>query len=137
MALFLLPSNMLELREKFFNLRPGSRIVSNTFGIEGWSPDETVTVENNCSAWCTALLWIVPAKVAGTWRTAEGNLVLEQQYQMLTGTLNGNPIQNGRLRGDQIRFLVGTAEYTGKVTATRIDGSLRSGGPAETWTATK
>ncbi len=137
MALFLLPSNMLELREKFLNLRPGSRIVSNTFGIEGWSADETVTIENNCSAWCTALLWIVPARVAGTWRTAEGNLVLEQQYQMLSGTLNGKPIQSGKLRGDQIRFLVGTAEYTGKVAGARIDGALRSGGPAENWTATK
>ena len=137
MALFLLPSNMLELREKFVNLRPGSRIVSNTFGIEGWSADETVTIEKDCSAWCTALLWIVPARVAGTWRTPEGTLVLEQQYQMLSGTLNGKPIQAGRLRGEQIRFLVGTAEYTGKVNGTRIDGSLRSGGPAEAWTATK
>jgi precorrin-6B methylase 2 len=137
MALFLLPSNMLQLREKFLNLRPGSRIVSNTFGIEGWTPDETVTIESGCSAWCTALLWIVPAKVAGTWRTGEGDLVLEQQYQMLTGTLNGKPIGNGKLRGDQIRFVVGTAEYTGKITGNRIDGSLRSGGPAETWTATR
>ena len=137
MALFLLPSNMLELRDKFLNLRPGSRIVSNTFGIEGWRPDETVTIEKGCSAWCTALLWIVPSKVAGTWRTGEGNLVLEQQYQNVTGTLNGKPIQSGKLRGDQLRFLVGTAEYTGKVNGTRIDGSLRSGGPAETWTATK
>jgi precorrin-6B methylase 2 len=137
MALFLLPSNMLELREKFLNLRPGSRIVSNTFGIEGWTPDETVQIEKGCSAWCTALLWIVPARVAGTWRTGEGNLVLEQQYQMVTGTLNGKPIQSGKLRGEQIRFLVGTAEYTGRVNGNRIEGSLRSGGPAETWTATK
>ena len=42
LALFLLPSNMLQLRQKFLDLRPGSRIVSNTFGIEGWTPDETV-----------------------------------------------------------------------------------------------
>ena len=51
LALFLLPSNMLQLRQKFLDLRPGSRIVSNTFGIEGWTPDETVVVENGCSAW--------------------------------------------------------------------------------------
>src|SRR5829696_8412186 len=36
MALFLLSSNMLQLRSKFFNLAPGSRIVSNTFSMEGW-----------------------------------------------------------------------------------------------------
>jgi precorrin-6B methylase 2 len=137
MALFLLPSNMLELREKFLNLRPGSRIVSNTFGIEGWNPDQTVTIEKGCSAWCTALLWIVPAKVAGTWRTANGNLVLQQDYQNLNGTLNGQAIVNGKLNGDQIRFTVGTQEFTGKVAGNRIDGQVRAGGPAETWTATR
>ena len=137
MALFLLPSNMLELREKFLNLRPGSRIVSNTFGIEGWNPDQTVTIEKGCSAWCTALLWIVPAKVAGTWKSANGNLVLQQDYQNVSGTLNGMAINNGKLQGDQIRFTVGTTEYTGKVAGSRIEGSVRSGGPAESWTATR
>ena len=137
MALFLLPSNMLELREKFLNLRPGSRIVSNTFGIEGWNPDQTVTIEKGCSAWCTALLWIVPARVAGTWKTGAGSLVLQQDYQNVSGTLNGAAIANGKLNGEQIRFTVGTAEYTGKVVGNRIEGNVRSGGPAETWTATK
>jgi SAM-dependent methyltransferase len=137
MALFLLPSNMLVLRPKFLDLRPGSRIVSNTFGIEGWTPDETRTVEGNCSAWCTALLWIVPAKVGGKWRLGDGELMLEQEYQMLKGTLDGKPIANGRLRGTEIRFVVGTTEYTGKVNGTRMDGSLRGGGPATNWNATK
>ncbi|MGH7340685.1 MAG: class I SAM-dependent methyltransferase [Candidatus Rokuibacteriota bacterium] len=137
MALFLLPSNMLVLRPKFLALRPGSRIVSNTFGIEGWTPDETRTIEGSCSAWCTALLWIVPATVGGKWRLGGGELVLEQEYQMLKGTLDGKPIADGRLRGDQIRFTVGPTEYLGKVTGARMDGSVRGGGPATTWTATK
>jgi SAM-dependent methyltransferase len=137
MALFLLPSNMLVLRPKFLDLRPGSRIVSNTFGIEGWTPDETRTIEGNCSAWCTALLWIVPAKVGGKWRLGDGELVLEQEYQMLKGTLDGKPIANGRLRGEEIRFVVGTTEYTGKVTGNGMNGSLRGGGPATGWTATR
>ena len=113
MALFLLPSNMQVLKPKFLELRPGSRIVSNTFGIEGWTPDETVTIEKGCSAWCTALLWIVPAKV------------------------DGKPIADGKLRGEQIRFMVGAAEYTGKVVGNRIEGSMRSGGPVMQWTATR
>lgn len=137
MALFLLPSNMLQLRQKFLDLRPGSRIVSNTFGIEGWNPDETVTIENGCSAWCTALLWIVPAKVGGKWRLGDGDLVFDQEYQVVKGTLNGTTISDGKLRGDQIRFMVGTAEYTGKVTGNRMEGSVRGAGPATTWTATK
>ena len=91
MALFLLPINMKELLPKFLNLTPGSRIVSNTFGIEGWAPDETETLPS-CNDWCTALLWIVPAKVAGKWRLAQGDLTLEQTYQVLSGTLGNTPI---------------------------------------------
>ena len=137
LALFLLPSNMLQLRQKFLDLRPGSRIVSNTFGIEGWTPDETVVVENGCSAWCTALLWIVPAKVGGTWTLGPGDLVLSQDFQLVTGTLGGIPIAGGRLRGDQIRFTVGAAEYTGQVTAARIEGTVQGGGPQVKWTAAR
>ena len=137
MALFLLPSNMLQLRQKFLDLRPGSRIVSNTFGIEGWTPDETVTMDGDCSAWCTALLWIVPAKVAGTWRIGQDQLVLAQNFQVITGTLGGREIADGRLRGDQLRFTVGGVEYTGRVTGNRIAGMVRSGAPASTFTATR
>ena len=137
LALFLLPSNMLQLRQKFLDLRPGSRIVSNTFGIEGWTPDETVTLTNDCSAWCTALLWVVPAKVNGRWRVGQEELALTQNYQMVTGTLGGRDISDGRLRGDQIRFTVGAVEYTGTVAGDRIEGMVRGGGPTGMFTATR
>jgi SAM-dependent methyltransferase len=137
LALFLLPSNMLQLRQKFLDLQPGSRIVSNTFGIEGWTPDETVTLDSDCNAWCTALLWIVPAKVAGTWRVGGEELVLSQEYQVVSGTLGGREIAGGRLRGDQIRFTVGSAEYTGRVAGDRIEGTIQAGAPQAQWTATR
>jgi hypothetical protein len=137
LALFLLPNNMLQLRPKFLDLQPGSRIVSNTFGIEGWTPDETVTIDGECGAWCTALLWIVPAKVDGTWHLEQGDLVLSQSFQMLTGTLGGVPIANGRLRGDQIGFTVGATEYTGRISGDRIDGTASGSGPQVPWTATR
>jgi hypothetical protein len=137
MALFLLPSNMLQLRPKFLDLRPGSRIVSNTFGIEGWTPDETVTVEQDCTAWCTALLWIVPAKVGGKWRAGDRDLVLDQQYQVVSGTLGGAAITDGRLRGEQIRFMVGATEYTGRVAGNRIEGTMRAAGAPVSWSATR
>jgi hypothetical protein len=128
---------MLQLREKFLDLRPGSRIVANTFGIEGWTPDETVTVDRDCSAWCTALLWIVPAKVNGRWRMGQEELLLTQNFQMVTGTLGGREIADGRLRGDQIRFTVGAVEYTGRVAGDRIEGMVRGGGPTGAFTATR
>jgi SAM-dependent methyltransferase len=138
LALFLLPDNMLKLRDKFFNLRPGTRIVANTFGIEGWEPDETDSVTTDCTSWCNALLWYVPAKVAGTWRLPQGELTLEQSYQMLTGTLDAGgravPIENGRLRGEEISFTAGGTRYTGRVNGSRIEGTIAGGGA---WTATR
>ena len=76
MALFLLPSNLEKLKDKLLALKPGSRIVMNTFTVEGWEADVTERLENNCESWCTALLHIVPAKVAGTWQFEGGELAL-------------------------------------------------------------
>ena len=55
----------------------------------GGRPDENVEVE--CTSWCTALLWIVPAKVEGMWHLPQGDLTLKQTFQMVSGTLkSGN-----------------------------------------------
>jgi SAM-dependent methyltransferase len=141
LALFLLPDNMLKLRDKFLNLRPGTRIVANTFGIEGWEPDETGNVTTDCTSWCNALLWYVPAKVEGTWKLAQGELALQQTYQMVTGTITAEgkavPIENGRLRGDAITFSANGVEYAGKVNGNRIEGTSKGGGRSGSWTATK
>ena len=99
LALFLLPSNMLQLRDKFLALRPGTRIVANTFGVDGWEPDQRETI-TPCTQWCNALLWIVPARVEGTWRLPEGDLILDQEFQVFTGALAGKPVVDGRLRGE-------------------------------------
>src|SRR6187402_352195 len=116
-TMFLLPSINMQLRPSILNLKPGTRIVANTFTMEDWDADETSSVTENCSSWCTALLWIVPAKVQGTWKTAQGNLVLTQTFQKLTGNLNGTAITAGKLNGDQISLTVGGTTYTGKVNA--------------------
>jgi hypothetical protein len=121
LVLFLLPSNLLQLRPKFLDMHPGSRIVSNTFGIEGWTPDHTEDVPN-CTTWCSVLLWIVPAKVGGTWQTSKGPLTLKQDFQMISGTLGTTPV-TGKLNGDQITFTAGGTEYIGKVIGDRIEGT--------------
>lgn len=139
LALFLLPSNMLELRPKFLDLRPGSRIVANTFSIQDWTPDETVTIDD-CSSWCTAMLYIVPAKVGGTWRVPQGELALTQEFQMVTGTLtNGGQTTDvtGRLRGDQITLNLGGQELKARVNGATIQGTLTNGSTQSDWTATR
>jgi precorrin-6B methylase 2 len=124
-TMFLLPRINLELRPKLLDLKPGTRIVSNTFNMEDWEADETASSED-CTSWCTALLWIVPAKVEGTWQTDQGPLVLSQEFQKVTGSLGGQAISEGRLRGEEITFTVGSATYTGKVNGNRM--TLSAGG---------
>jgi hypothetical protein len=102
--------------------------------MDDWTPDETSSVTEDCTSWCTALLWIVPAKVEGTWTMPQGALTLTQKFQMVTGTLGSTPIADGRLRGDEITFTVGGAKYTGKVNGNSMSGTNGAGAK---WTATK
>jgi SAM-dependent methyltransferase len=141
-TMFLLPDINLKLRPKILGLKPGTRIVSNTFTMGEWTSDEKATVDEKegCSYYCTAYLWIVPAKVAGTWRLPQGELALKQNFQMVEGTLkagtNNTPIKNGRLRGDQLSFTAGNAEYAGRVNGSTIEGTVKGGGSGK-WTATR
>jgi hypothetical protein len=136
-TLFLLPSLNMKLRPTILNMRPGTRIVSNSFTMEDWQADETQTVSGDCTSWCTAYLWIVPAKVDGTWQLGSaGTLALKQNFQMVSGTLGSTPISEGRLKGDEITFSVGSTVYTGKVNGTSMTGSTK-GGAGGSWTATK
>ena len=134
-TMFLLPSINMKLRPKLLNLKPGTRIVSNTFDMEDWKPDQDATVEN-CTNWCTAHLWIVPAKVDGNWKTPQGDLTIKQSFQNITGTLkNGSTVTpiNGQLNGSQITFTAGSTQYTGNVNGNAIEGA---GGSAK-WTASR
>jgi SAM-dependent methyltransferase len=141
LALFLLPDNMTRLQPKFLDLAPGARIVGNTFGFQDWTPDAQETIADDCSSWCTALLWIVPAKVEGTWQSTLGELTLTQRYQMLSGSLEtdgrSRPIGEGRLRGDRISFTVPGAQYEGRVSGNAIEGTMTSEGRSEVWRATR
>jgi precorrin-6B methylase 2 len=136
-TMFLLPTINMKLRPKILELKPGTRIVSNTFTMEDWEADETANVTEDCTSWCTALLWIVPAKVEGTWTmTPQGELKLTQKFQMLTGTVGNTPVSDAKLRGDEISFTAGGVKYTGKVSGNSMSGNM-SGGRNGSWTATK
>jgi hypothetical protein len=134
-TLFLLPDLNVKLRPTILKMRPGTRIVANSFRMGEWEPEEVASVED-CTSWCTALLWIVPAQVNGTWKTAGGNLTFNQTFQMVTGTLGSQPISEGKLNGDQITFKVGAATYTGRVEGNSIKGTI-TGGPGGSWSATR
>src|SRR4030095_14489970 len=118
-TMFLLPQINLKLRPKILELKPGTRIVSNSFTMGEWAADESASVGGECDHWCTALLWIVPAKVEGTWQLPQGELTLKQSFQMLSGTLqtgnSASEITNAKMIGDQIVFTASGQQYTGRV----------------------
>jgi len=133
-TLFLLPSLNEKLRPILLDMKPGVRVVSNSFGMGEWEPDQRVNVEKDCTSWCTALLWIVPAKVEGEWQIEGKTLKLNQNFQKLTGTLNGEPIADAKLRGTEIAFTVGNDQYKGTVERGVMRGDV-SGGRTGKWHA--
>jgi SAM-dependent methyltransferase len=96
-------------------MRPGTRVVSNSFGLADWEPERTVRLPDQNPLF----LWVVPARVDGDW-TLEGlpeggaaTLRLEQTYQMVRGTLVAGPDRRavpvqGRLEGRWLALEAGT-----------------------------
>jgi hypothetical protein len=123
-------------------MKPGTRVVSNTFDMGEWTADQTVKVSDGkgCTIYCTGLLWIVPAKVEGTWKLGQGELALRQSFQMVSGTLKAGSdtvrITDGKLAGSQISFTADKARYTGTVNGKSIQGTVTTGGTTEKWSAT-
>jgi len=140
-TLFLLPELNLKLRPQLLNLKPGTRIVSNTFPMGDWPPDETADVTGECATYCTALFWMVPAQVEGEWKLPQGRLVLRQNFQTFSGTLDSDgtnaQIASGQLKGDLITFSAGGLVYTGRVRGNDMQGEFRSLGKTGTWHAVR
>jgi SAM-dependent methyltransferase len=131
-TLFLLPELYDRLRPILLGMKPGTRVVSNSFGMGAWLPDRVATVPEECDFYfCKALLWIVPASVEGRWTMESGELSLRQSFQTFTGSLSNRdatvPV-NGRLNGGDITFTAGDTVYMGRVRGDIIEGSTGSGG---------
>ncbi|HYL89621.1 MAG TPA: class I SAM-dependent methyltransferase [Burkholderiales bacterium] len=116
-TMFLLPEINKKLRPAILKLKPGTRVVSNTFTMGDWQPDETHTVAGCESSWCTVLFWVVPAQVAGSYKTKAGDLILKQEFQMLHGTLTADdrtvPVA-GKVLGEDITLKSGSQTYRGR-----------------------
>jgi hypothetical protein len=140
-TMFLLSDLNMRLRPKILGMKPGTRVVSNTFDMGDWTADVRISAENDCTSYCNGYFWIVPAKVEGTWKMPQGELALEQKYQMLSGTLkqgtNSTPISDAKMRGEEIVFTAGGTQYTGKVAGNTMSGTAKNGGNETKWEATR
>lgn len=139
-TMFLLPDINLKLRPKLLDLKPGTRVVSNTFTMGEWKPDVEVNIDEN-SSWNTALMWIVPAKVGGTWNLSPGELTLNQEFQNFSGIYKQDnkttPVSEGKIDGSNVTFKIGNKTYTGKVSNNSIVGTETDGSSKSDFKATK
>ncbi|MSQ70542.1 MAG: class I SAM-dependent methyltransferase [Betaproteobacteria bacterium] len=143
-TMYLLPSLNVKLRPTLLEMKPGTRLVAHQFDMDDWTPDEIDDIDGR-----RANLWIVPAKVDGSWRiTLPGGSVQEmtltQRYQMINGNVRygklGVGLRQPLLRGDQIGFSVMSVEgnlleFTGQVSGNGMEGTVRSGQTTERWSA--
>lgn len=141
-TLFLLPDLNLRLRPTILAMKPGTRVVSNSFNMGEWTPDETFQVQGECRNFCRAHKWVVPARVGGTWKLPDGELVLQQDFQMLAGTLKRGgremSITDAKVNGAEIVFTAGGRRFTGKLEGGRIEGqSQAADGGGEAWNAVR
>lgn len=139
-SLFLLPNLNLKLRPMILDMAPGTRVVSNSFDMSDWEPDEKVRVqEMDCTSYCRGFKWVVPAKVEGDWELDNGAaLALTQTFQMLEGTVESDgaaaTISDARLNGVEITFDVDGTTYTGKVDGDTMEGQTENG---DAWSAAR
>ncbi len=141
LTMFLLPELNLKLRPTVLNMKPGTRVVSNSFDMGDWKPDHSFAVsrEDGCENYCNGYFWVVPAKVEGIWRHSDGELALAQSYQKITGTLRSGlrsrKIAGGSLSGETITFEVEGHLYTGRVSGNTMRGTVQKGGHSREWQA--
>ena len=126
-TMFLLPDLNVKLSPKLLKMRPGTRIVTNSFTMGEWEADETQTLstEQGCDgAWCTAHLWIVPAQVAGRYSLPQGELELKQEFQKLSGTLTADgrtQVVEGTVRGREVTITTGSTTLRGRVRGKKLE----------------
>lgn len=136
-TMFLLPEINLKLRPRLLDLKPGTRIISNTFTMGEWEADREVTTEENWNSWNTAYLWIIPAKVSGKWKLGDGELDLVQDFQFVRGTfkagIKSNTVTDGRLEGNTLTFRINDDTYTGIVSDSLIKGTASNNAEGKTW----
>jgi SAM-dependent methyltransferase len=142
-TLYLRDDVNLRLRPKLLReLAPGSRIVSHDFDMGDWKPDRVQRVRGPHRGH-TLYLWLVPADVAGLWRTRvgerEGVLNLSQRYQTLSGSLSLDgrelALTDTTLRGDRITLTAGDLVLSGRVSSDAMEGHAgdRGGGATQPW----
>lgn len=153
LTMYLLPAVNLQLRPRLLaQLKPGTRVVSHDWDMGEWQPDAKAVLEGLAKPVMpvqasTVYLWIVPARVAGSWNLqtegADGQEAMEiefaQRFQEISGIAKRTPgrtlLQSAHLRGAEIRFAVidetrrpsEPVHFFGRVFGDTMEGSTGTG----------
>ncbi|MFU8817391.1 MAG: class I SAM-dependent methyltransferase [Pseudomonadales bacterium] len=133
-TLYLMPEVNLRLRPRLLaELRPGTRVVSNSFDMGEWRPDRQAMGRSSGGI----MLWIVPADVDGRWSLRVDDqrleLSIDQLFQEFSATLSHDGARHHMLqtalRGDRIAFLSGEGAnryaFSGRVDGARMSGVVQ------------
>ena len=142
-TLYLLPELNVRLRPTILKMKPGTRVVSHSFLMGDWEPDERSMTEDG-----SAYLWIVPAQVAGSWsfRETDGSgrfaVELQQQFQHLSGRGESEPlVSDARMHGPQLELTFfengAPTRVAGRVDGERIDAQVTRGGKTSNYVGTR
>lgn len=124
LTLYLTQEVNLRLRPRILSqMRAGTRVVSHDFHMGDWRWDQRLRIGN-----ATVYLWVVPARVQGDWTLiADGRaipLAIRQGHQDFTGTAGGARIEQGRVTGENVRFIAdlgeGRSTFEGRVAGDTI-----------------
>lgn len=142
-TLYLLPDLNLRLRPTILKMKPGTRVVSHSFLMDDWEPDERSMTQDG-----SAYLWLVPADVKGTWtfREKDGKdaftVQLDQTFQNIKGVggERKQALSDAKLQGAQIEFAFAESapvKVKGRVEGSRIEATVTRNGQTKTFVGTR
>jgi len=155
-TIYLLTRATIKLQAKLFALKPGTRIVSHASSMAQWRADHfemldvADKVRRDAPRRTYIYLWVVPAKVAGTWcwstpvagKMRNYEFIVAQEFQTFQGAVRvggqETKIEKGRLSGERLtlNFAMDVEganvqhQFTGSVTGDAIRGTASLGSAA-------
>ncbi len=132
-TMYLLPDLNLKIRPTILKMAPGTRIVTNSFNMGDWEPDDTVG-----TGYAQGYFWVVPGNAAGKWslKGVEGSqqpvtLEITQRYQRVGGVLNiygkSQPILGATLSGNRLKFSFLDHSNQSRIVDVTLNGNEFSG----------
>ena len=132
-TMYLLPDLNLKIRPTILKMAPGTRVVTHSFNMGDWEPDDTVG-----TGYAQGYFWVVPGNAAGKWilKGMEGSqqqasLELTQRYQRVGGVLNlygkSQPILGATLSGNRLKFTFLDHSNQSRIVDVTLNGNEFSG----------